>query len=226
MVKCINAIVGVLSFVVFLGLAGLNLAIATPPAAVVGDYVEARNCDVWTGPCFDNSVIRGNHAVVGWIVREGAWNGVSLDSLSIILVLESEGILSTKTEGKVRTIVFVDRKANAAQKKALISMVSKLAPRYVKNLAKVKRARIAHRREGFRASLEVGDRVEVKVSTRALNPELDKVCGSEEKAYDAFSQHTNVKCAKTLQHFYRGNDLEERWSDPNARSAMVGTFSL
>jgi hypothetical protein len=54
-----------------------GMGLASEPV-VLGDYVEARTCDVWTGPCFANGEInlRGDSAILGWSVRKGpgtAW---------------------------------------------------------------------------------------------------------------------------------------------------------
>ena len=63
------------------GVALLALAPAAAGAAEIrGDYVEARNADVFTGPCFSNAevFIYGKQAVLAWKVREGSWKGVDL----------------------------------------------------------------------------------------------------------------------------------------------------
>ena len=59
---------------------------ATPVAttiddAVVGQYLEARTCDVWTGPCFANGEInlRGEHAVMAWAVQRGKDRAAAMD---------------------------------------------------------------------------------------------------------------------------------------------------
>ena len=55
-----------------LSLAALALIVGTAPlsaAGITGKYIEARTCDVWTGPCFANAEMGmgGKHAVLGWI---------------------------------------------------------------------------------------------------------------------------------------------------------------
>ncbi len=52
-------------------------------AGLTGKYIEARTCDVWTGPCFANAEMNltGKHAVLGWKVEKGEFQGVSLDGL-------------------------------------------------------------------------------------------------------------------------------------------------
>ncbi len=60
---------------------------------VRGDYVESRTADVYTGPCFANGQANqvGDLAVFGWSIREGSWQGVKLDGLSVAGVVKAVG---------------------------------------------------------------------------------------------------------------------------------------
>lgn len=123
---------------------------ATPTAAhgrgavVVGQYLEARTCDVWTGPCFANGEInlRGDQAVLGWHVERGVWNGVQLDGRKLVAVVDAQGTLTTEVEGRVETVVFLEEAATEAEQSALLSMVRELAPRYFEHIVKVERRKI------------------------------------------------------------------------------------
>ena len=192
--------------------------------AVTGAYLEARTCDVWTGPCFSNSElgVRGNHAVVAWSVDEGAWNGVALDGLSVVAVLEAEGTLHTTAEGSVRSVLYVDEKSSEAQAKALESLARALAPKHLDHVLKIERKAIAHSRQGMVATLTVGD--VVKIRTAGFTA-ADSICCHEEQAYPAVSGATDVVCAKSVENTYQGDGLGGvRWKDPNKRSAMIGRF--
>lgn len=217
---------GVLAVVVALGM-GVALA-GEEKNAVVGDYIEARTCDVWTGPCFSNAEINltGNHAVMAWSVRKGEWDGMGLDGLKIVAALTAEGTFHTNAEGEVKAEVFVDRNASCGQRKALLLMARQLAPKYLKNIVKVRKAPISFERKGAEALLKVGSEEIVKLQTTALNPHCDIVCGNEEKAYPSLSSSTTVDCAKTVTNSYVGQALDgARWNDINTRSAMIGTFA-
>jgi ATP-dependent DNA ligase len=68
------------------------------PAAtwqIRGQYLEARTCDVFTGPCFANGEMgmAGKEAVLGWKVSDGSWNGVPLSGLTVALVLKGDNTL-------------------------------------------------------------------------------------------------------------------------------------
>jgi hypothetical protein len=193
---------------------------------IFGEYVEARTCDVWTGPCFSNSEINncGEMAVLGWMIRQGNWDGVELNGLGVAVAVRADGTLSTPNEGKVRAVVYLDEKAGEAEQKALLSLARTLAGKYLQNIVDTRRVKIAYDRNGEEALLTVGE--VAKVRTRALVACCDMHCGNEEIAYPALSKADHVACAKAVEHFYSGGGLAARWSDPMKRSAMIGEFSL
>jgi hypothetical protein len=193
---------------------------------VFGEYVEARTCDVWTGPCFSNSEINttGEMAVLGWNVRQGSWDGVTLDGRSIAVAIRAEGTLSTPNEGKVRSIVFIDTGASEAEARALTSLARTLAPHYLENIIDTRRVKLTYERQDEEVVLTVGEAA--KVRTRALMACHDRCCGNEEVAYPSLAKVSHASCAKSIEHFYTGPGLGARWSDPMKRSAMLGEFSL
>lgn len=203
------------------------VAVEASPQKIVGEYIEARTCDVWTGPCFANSEINltGENAVMGWAIRSGSWNGVLLDGLKVAATVDADGTLGTKQEGNVRAVVYIDGKATPDQGRALIDMARTLAPRYLQNIVRVHTGQpIAFSRAGSNVTFKVGSEVELR--TMALSMHCDIICGNEEQAYPTLATTLSSHCAKTLAHRYSGKDLGCRWSDPGARSAMIGTFSL
>lgn len=203
------------------------LGVAAEPV-ILGAYVEARTCDVWTGPCFANGEmnLRGDNAVLAWSVSKGSWDGVELKNLVIVAVLDAEGTLTTDTEGKTRTVLYLDDRATEEQGKALISMAAALAPRYLKNVIKIEKQTINFRSSDEAVELAVGEKGEVKIKTSPLSSHCDSICGNESSFYPALSKLTHIHCAKTVDNYYSGKALGMQWSDPNRRSAMIGAFSL
>jgi hypothetical protein len=180
---------------------------------------------VWTGPCFANGEInvRGDHAVVAWIVRTGSWEGVALDGLAVVAALDAEGTLHTNAEGPVKSVVFVDEKADAGQSRALVALARSLAPKHLANIVKVERRSISYSRDGFESSLTAGSDVTLKTTSLG---HCDKVCCNEEMAYPPVGGSARVAPAKTLENAYQGSALGgARWSDPDKRSALIGTFA-
>jgi hypothetical protein len=155
-------------------------------------------------------------------VKEGSWDGVSVDGLKIVAVLNSEGTLHTRYEGKVNSIVFVDKNATECQAKALLAMARALAPDHLSDVRKVERREIAHSRKGIEATLTVEKEIQVKTKAICL---CDQASCNAYLFYPAFSKSTEVESAKTVAHSYEGGQLGVRWSDPERQSAMVGTFA-
>src|ERR1700716_2603598 len=77
---------------------------------ITGQYIEARTCDVWTGPCFANAEMNlgGKHAVLGWKVDKGAFNGVQLDGLSVVAVVAASDTLGLAQTGSAQAVLIVD----------------------------------------------------------------------------------------------------------------------
>jgi hypothetical protein len=213
---------GCLALVLCAGLAGAS----DKESSITGQYLESRSCDVWTGPCFSNAEynVVGDLAVVAWIVGKGSWDGVRLDGRRVAAVLDADGTFMTNVEGSVKAGVYIDREATEAQAAALLSMARAMAPRYLKDVVKIERRDIDFARRGAEARLVVGAG-EARIETGMLG-HCDTVCGNESQAYAPFSASVDVRCAKALEHSYRGTVIEgQSWSYPNKRSAMVGTFA-
>src|SRR5579872_3097498 len=62
---------------------------------ISGEYLEARTCDVYTGPCFANGEvgIAGREAVMAWKVDEGKWAGEELSGLGVALIIKANDTL-------------------------------------------------------------------------------------------------------------------------------------
>ncbi len=198
---------------------------AAPDPVVRGDYVEARTCDVWTGPCFSNSEIniRGKEAVAGWSVEKGIWDGETLDGLKVVAVLKSEGTLHSEWQGKVQAAMYVDQKATTAQAAALVSMARALSSKLLSDIVAVERGAISLKRDGLEAALTVGEHLAIR--TAPFCP-CDSICCHEEQSYPSICESAKVECAKTLENTYKGDALKDvRWSELNKRSGMVGRFA-
>src|SRR5881409_607782 len=79
-------------------------------ASISGQYVEARTCDVYTGPCFANADtgLSGKHAVMAWKVERGTLDNVSLDGLSVVAVVQASDTLGLLQTGQAKAVVIVD----------------------------------------------------------------------------------------------------------------------
>src|SRR6476646_110277 len=107
-----------------LALVALMISLAPAQAAVKGQYIEARTCDVWTGPCFANADfnLAGKNAVMAWRVEKGSVDSISLDGLGIVAVLSASDTLGLEQTGPAKAVLIVDQKATSAQRQALIRL--------------------------------------------------------------------------------------------------------
>src|SRR5262245_6133098 len=82
-------------------------------SGVTGQYVEARTCDIWTGPCFANAEmnISGKNAVLAWKVDKGTFEGIDLSGLGVVAVVTASDTLGLDQTGPARAVVLVDKKA-------------------------------------------------------------------------------------------------------------------
>ncbi len=86
------------ALVASVGIASIATVSSTPaakPVGINGSYVEVRSCDVYTGPCFANGEMNlcGREAIMSWSIHDGAFNGVKLDGLNVIAVVQADNTL-------------------------------------------------------------------------------------------------------------------------------------
>src|SRR5437870_5341628 len=93
-------------------------------AGISGQYVEARTCDVYTGPCFANAEMNltGKNAVMAWKVDKGQLDSVALDGLSVVAIVSASDTLGLEQTGPAKSVLLVDSKATAAQRDALVRL--------------------------------------------------------------------------------------------------------
>jgi hypothetical protein len=210
-------------------LAVLVLAAPANAAGLKGQYIEARTCDVWTAPCFANAEINltGKNAVIGWKVDKGTFDNVTLDGLSIVAVVAATDTLGIKQTGPSKTVLIVDKKANAKQREALIRMAKKQGGELVENVIAIESEKIdlnlSQCKEGGCATLDAGN---AKIETRCLDKKHDKACGNESAFYTPLTKGVTASAAVTVEHTYTGQEFNATWKDPGRRGAYVGSFEI
>ncbi len=216
----------------YLTLASLTLAFANLPTTspnIQGLYVEARTCDVWTGPCFANADfnLTGKNAILAWRVDRGNLDNVSLDGLGIVAVISASDTLGLEQTGTGRALLIVDSQASPAQREALIHLARQQAGKLLRNVVAVQRARVeltsCNCKGEACAELQAGD---VKVKTRCLDAAHDKACGNETAFYPPLAQGVDVRPAAAAENIFAGIGLSETWRDFDRRGAYVGTFAV
>jgi hypothetical protein len=170
---------------------------------IQGDYIETRSADVYTGQCFANGEVNlvGNEAILAWRVQNGAWDGVSLDGLTIAAAVRANATLGDPYASPypATAVLLVDDQANEQQRAALVSKEH-------------------HGTASFRAGHFA------TVQTRGIG-DKDHLCGNEETFYPPLTEMAHSMPAVALTDSYRGPGLDTSWDLHGKRSAFVGTFS-
>jgi hypothetical protein len=210
--------------------AALLLAVPSVHAAgITGKYIEARTCDVWTGPCFANAEMNlsGKHAILGWQIDKGTLDDVRLDGLGIVAVIEASDTLGLKQTGPAKAVLIVDKRATCEQRKALIQLAKQQGGDLVRNIVAVQHAAVAFEicncAEGGCAKLNAGD---ARIQTRCLDHKSDKVCGNESAFYPPLAKGVKVLPAIAVEHTFLGKGIHETWQDAGRRGAYLGSFEM
>src|SRR5450631_4050824 len=215
---------------VSLAVAGLTFAAAIPAHNIYGNYVEARTADVYTGPCFANSEVGlvGQLAVFGWKVTKGSWQGVDLDGMSVVGVVRAHHTLGDvfETAYPVKAVIIVDNSANPEQRLALQSFAKHMAGDLLQDVVRVDYQPVDltfadNDIHSMRADLTAGNLA--RITTRALS-EGDHTCRNEEVWYHPLTKLDHAMPAYALANQFKGQGLDATWSNPDKRSAFVGSF--
>ena len=194
--------------------------------ALKGSYVEARTAEVFTGGCIMNgeAATTGREALLAWKVDRGSFGGVPLNGLAVVAAVAGDTNLGVREIGgdvaHTKSAVFVDERADAAQRAALVSMAQQLANGVVGTVLEVTPTPIQFLEEGKTI------RVEAKSLHLTVQKELkhDPTCGGKQWFYP-LSAVDSAAMGTTTENAFNGAALGTKWSDPNKRSAFFGTFS-
>ncbi len=216
-----------------MGLAAIvlaGLAVVPGKAAITGDYLEVRNADVWTGPCFASSQVdlTGKRAILAWKINHGTWQGTDLSGLAVVAVVKASATLGDPYRNPLpsESVMILDHKATAGQRKALMSFARARAGKLLGHVVQIDTAPV---------SLEVGAGADrgtdvlkagnlAMVKTRPLC-QGDIMCGNETVYYPPLTKTNQYMPAFSRIDEFDGKGLGAVWDNRNARSAFVGKFS-
>src|SRR5215510_14854502 len=101
------------------------MAKAKSPYAIAGDFVEGCECDS-VCPCVFAHDVTFNDclATVAWRIREGRYGGTDLDAINFALALTKSGKNVPKTMGSWEGVIYISSSATAAQKNAVVDILS------------------------------------------------------------------------------------------------------
>ena len=206
------------------------VAVAPAAAEIRGNYLEARNAEVYASHCFANSEmgIRGDLAVMAWQVEQGGFNGVSLDGLGVVAVIRASSTLGDPFSNPypVKSVLIFDERADSAQREALAAMAKNRAGELLNDVVRSETAPIRFDFDGDiharRATMTAGDMV--RVETRRIK-DTDSLCHLDDLYYAPLAALDHAMPAFTLENRFGGEGLGVRFSAPRRSSAYLGTFS-
>ena len=195
-------------------------------ASVRGTYVEARTAEVFAGGCIMGSEAEttGRQAVLAWKVEHGTFNGISLDGLAVAAAVAGDRNLGIQEIGgdkpMVRSAVFVDDRANPAQRLALVAMATALSNGIMGTIVNVTPAPIQFTDNGGEIAVNAMQ-IDLQVAKHVVH---DPTCGAMQW-FHPLASVDGAAIGLAAQHAFTGSALGTKWSDPNKRSAFFGTFS-
>ncbi len=205
----------------------LNASNKLTDIRAAGMYVEARTCDVWTGPCFAEADfnVGGKQGMMAWRIDKGQAGDVSLDGLSVVAVISAANTLGIEQRSPSKCVILVDSKANQEQRDALVRFAQQQGGKLLANVLKVHSQPI----EIITCPCKTTACAEVdagvaKLKTRCLDAEHDKVCGNEYAYYPPLAKNVRAIPAGVIHHAFRGQGLGATWSDSDRRAGYVGSF--
>ncbi|MBM3840049.1 MAG: DUF1326 domain-containing protein [Verrucomicrobia bacterium] len=204
---------------------------AAKPSTLSGDYVEVRTCNVYAGTCFVNGEmgLAGKEGILAWSIRHGDWKGVALGGLNVVAVVATEDTLGDQKlhprDGKA--VVFLDARANAEQKEALLDFVRTQGGRLVSELVEIKTGAVKIERDNPSdpVSVTVAAAGLVEISTLGLSGQKPP-CGSPEVYYPPLTDVKDARVGFTSYASYQGSSLNRKWEITSVFAAFVGTFAL
>lgn len=196
---------------------------------ISGSYMEARTCQVYTGPCFANAEVNltGKDALMAWSIEEGKKGGVDISGLSVVLVVAAsdtfafEGVNDPKN---MKSAILVDERATGEQREALVAFAKEHAGKAGQNVVRVDASPITMSLNTGTLSGNLQAGKSVKLVTRKAK-KGDCICMNEVAYYPPLTRVTNFAAGVATEGEFSGKGLGTSWSVPQSRSAYMGTFT-
>ena len=204
------------------------LVSADDRARLTGEYVEARTAEVFAGGCIMNSEAEtmGRQAVLAWRITSGAFDGVSLDGLTVIAAVAGDRNLGMREMGgeaptAVKAIITVDPRATLVQRTALVALVRELTGGLITQVVRVDTAPMRFASSANYVEVSAADTLQLTIKKEMTH---DPSCGAMQW-FKPFTQMAQSSMGVAEAHVFSGEGLGTKWSAPDKRSAFWGTFS-
>jgi hypothetical protein len=204
-------------------IAGSAAGVSAAPA-VTGDYVEARSCNVYAGPCHFGSeyTTAGREAVMAWRVQHGAAAGQTLDGLSAVAVVAGEDNLAVAGTPR-RTVFYVDERATPAQRQALVALLREKTGADFGQILAVRAAPVSFGEQSDGVSVSVP-----KVARLEASKMPDAACcrWPGQRWYDPLARAQGVRVGNAAVNEYDDSLLNVRWTRNDQNSVLFGRFTF
>ncbi|MFP6633029.1 MAG: DUF1326 domain-containing protein [Planctomycetota bacterium] len=227
-------------------LASVLLALVTASApqliaepVLYGSYIEIQSESTTAGlrkvpglglsaKTFANRTAGAHRSILFWNIARGSWNGQSLDSLKIVIVIESHGVPGSPLEGAMKAAIYIDEKATTEKAAALLDLARELAPRYLKNVKRIRKAPIQFVKKDHALRLSIRNHLAVDIETHQHDSAAicEAVCGKDPQPGKPLSRHVKSEKALGQKSLYKAEDLDVRWSSTTSQSCLFGQFGL
>jgi hypothetical protein len=216
------------------GLTCVTVLIALAGAAVAdelrGIYLEARTCQVYTGPCFANSEagLAGKNAILAWSFEKGTLHGVDLSGLKVVMVIDAADTLGfggLDTAKNLRSVILVDHNAGQRQREALVQFARTQCKRSNLDVQRIDAVPI----EMSLDTQELSGRLQAGSIARLVTRKAragDCICSNEVAYYPPLARVDQFAPGVTIEGEFAGRGLGTRWSIPDTRSAYMATFAF
>lgn len=208
-------------------LVGTPLMAANP---IRGKYVEARTCQVYTGPCFANGEVGsvGKQAIMTWKIDSGSFDGIELSGRSAAVIVKAShtlGFNGFQDAETIDAVVIVENSADEKQEAALKKFVLAQTGIDADNIAKLQRADIDMQFDvdELTATVEVGDLAHLETRKARKG---DCICSNESAYYPPLTKLLGCVPGVTIEGEVSARPLGSRWSIPDSRTAYLGLFSV
>jgi hypothetical protein len=120
----------------------------------------------------------------------------------------------------VKSVLFVDSRANPTQQIALVAMANELSKGLVGSIVQVNAAPIQFSDHGGEIQV-AAPQIALDISKHMSH---DPSCGAMQW-FRPLASVDQAEMGLAAEHSFTGPALGTKWSDPNRRSAFFGTFS-
>ena len=216
--------VSLLTFAVTLSL----LAAIPARGEIAGTYIEARTCQVYTGPCFANGEtgLAGQEAVMAWNIEQGTHDGIDLTGLNVVMVIKADttiGFRGLEEANSVGASLMLDERASERQRQALADFARGHVGLKTEQLVRVESLPIEMQLDTAELNGRVQAGKAVHLTTRKARKD-DCICSNESAYYPPIVALENFVPGVTIDGSVRARGLGSRWDVPGDRNVYMATF--